>query len=390
MSEKRIAFFQYDMQVGGIQHSLYALLSRIKEDKDICADVFINHPADVFYDLGKLEDTGNIRIFFTRPLPYYNRLMNFENAKALYMDQIKADIFDALNGGPMDYDLALDFNSYQNDCALGTLAVNASMRICWIHNDVQKKLAQEKKYAVLHHFFKEKYGLYDVFAAVSEGVILPFRKVNPGAKENNIICRNMLDEMLFKEALSLPSPYTDVKKRNVVWVGCLNHQKGTDILCDVIRTACVDDAGKDLHFTVIGTGPEHKKMWSFIEKHSLADKVSLKGTLKNPLPYILNADVYLSTSRYEGQGISMHEAAALGTPVLLPTHLSPYIETEGKFFCSDDGEMEPIFRFTDKLAEGVLATPKRESVIDPFEIREKVYGYNNAAYGQFLSLLELA
>ena len=373
MSEKRIAFFQYDMKVGGIQHSLYALLSRIKEDKDICADVFINHPADVFYDMGKLEDNENIRIFFTRPLPYANRFMKFEKVMEVYGDQVLGDLCEALGGALPEYDLAIDFNSYQNDCAIGALSVSAISRVCWIHNDVIKKHANEKKYAVLRHFFKGKYIGYDAFAAVSEGVIIPFHKLNPNASENDFLVKNLLDEQLFKEAVELPSPFTDPSRRNVVWVGRFNHQKGTDILMDLMNRALADHEGKDLFFTLIGRGPDDEKLRRFILKNKLTDRISLKGNLKDPLPYIRHADVYLSTSRYEGQGISVMEAHALGTPVIMPSSLEAYAqEVKG---CDD-------------LLGALLAAPKKSQVSDPGEILEAVKAYNDRAYGQFLELTD--
>ncbi len=40
----------------------------------------------------------------------------------------------------VEYDLAIDFNSYQCSCAVGALTVPAKYRVMWIHNDVRVKL----------------------------------------------------------------------------------------------------------------------------------------------------------------------------------------------------------------------------------------------------------
>jgi glycosyltransferase involved in cell wall biosynthesis len=74
------------------------------------------------------------------------------------------------------YDVAVDFNSYRNECSIGAVLVEAKKRVMWIHNDVEIKRRNEWKYRVLWHFFRRKFRLYDEFAAVSPGVIDGFRR----------------------------------------------------------------------------------------------------------------------------------------------------------------------------------------------------------------------
>jgi glycosyltransferase involved in cell wall biosynthesis len=53
-----------------------------------------------------------------------------------------------------------------------------------------------------------------------------------------------------------------------------------------------------------------------VSKLGLEDEVSLPGYIKNPYPYMKNADVFVLSSYYEGLGYVLLEALAVGTPIV--------------------------------------------------------------------------
>ena len=53
-----------------------------------------------------------------------------------------------------------------------------------------------------------------------------------------------------------------------------------------------------------------------IAELNLTGKVELKGFVKNPYPYVAQADLYLSSSNVEGFSLALGEALCLGVPVL--------------------------------------------------------------------------
>ena len=51
-----------------------------------------------------------------------------------------------------EYDLAIDFDSYQMHTAIGALKCKSKKKAIWIHNDIQIKIKEEFKYRILHFF----------------------------------------------------------------------------------------------------------------------------------------------------------------------------------------------------------------------------------------------
>ena len=49
----------------------------------------------------------------------------------------------------------------------------------------------------------------------------------------------------------------------------------------------------------------------------MEDNVILLGKRTNPYPYFRACDIYVQPSRYEGNPVTVHEALALGKPVVI-------------------------------------------------------------------------
>ncbi|MDO4750011.1 MAG: glycosyltransferase, partial [Eubacteriales bacterium] len=158
---KHIAVFQSDLRVGGIQKALVNILNQI--DYSRCkVDLYLFDREEFF----PLPENENLRVFFEKPYPFLNRLIYFGFLRR-FAPRVKTDC---------TYDVAVDFNSYRNECAVNALSVPAKKRVMWIHNDVEIKKRSEPKYRVLWHFFRSKLRYYDEFAAVSPGIIDGFRR----------------------------------------------------------------------------------------------------------------------------------------------------------------------------------------------------------------------
>ena len=151
---KRIAIFQDNLDVGGIQKSIMNLLMNF-DYENYQVDLYLSDDKR-FWDVRFPEA---LHIKYLRHIPKCYALMPFDLAKKL----VTLDFSDVTE----PYDVALDFNSYQFSCALGALTVPAKRRIMWIHNNVAVKLENEWKYRVLWYNFKDKFKYYDEFVAVS-------------------------------------------------------------------------------------------------------------------------------------------------------------------------------------------------------------------------------
>ena len=112
----------------------------------------------------------------------------------------------------------------------------------------------------------------------------------------------------------------------IVHVGRFKLQKDHALL---IRAYAQSSAQVPL--VLVGTGPEMAACQALAATLGVADKVIFVGFQANPYPFIRHAGLMVLSSRFEGFGIVIAEALALGVPVvstdcesgpreLLPTH----------------------------------------------------------------------
>ena len=309
---KRIAIFQKELWVGGIQKSLLNLLAGMADDP-IQIDLFL-FDTHIFYDAAFPK---NVTVHFLKPFPPAYRVLDFTLVRKL------------AGGFGIDdsvvYDAAVDFNSFQHECAVGALSVNAKKRIMWIHNDPEQTRKHELKYRLLWHCFKCKLNEYDAFAAVSQGSADAFRRLS-GIREKPItIIPNLIDTAeIFRRSEEPVDFEPDPACVNYCTVGRLCHAKGIDLLLPAFAEAAKQR--EDLRLYIVGDGEDRPKLEKIIRRCQLGEKVRILGYQPNPFPYMKKMDGLVLNSRYEGQGMVLWEAKALGLPVLIPKRLEQYNE----------------------------------------------------------------
>ena len=305
---KKIAIFQRNFKVGGIQKALLNILNDI--DYTRCeVDVFV-YDSSVFFDMPENE---NLHYIFMKPYPFLSRLIYFNLLRA-FAPKPKTD---------KEYDIAIDFDSYCPECAVGAISVKAKKRVMWIHNDVEIKQRNEFKYRVLWHFFKAKMRHYDEFAAVSPGIIDGFRRVSGIYDKKITAIPNHINTAEIFEKAKLPVEFkVDPANYNLCTMGRICHQKGFDILMTYM--AEVHAARPDIHLYLLGDGPDREKLTAQIARLGLQDTVTLLGNQPNPFPYVDQMDGFVLTSRYEGQGLVIWEAKTLGLELFITDNLEKY------------------------------------------------------------------
>ena len=124
---KRIAFFQDNLDVGGIQKSIVNLLMNF-DYTDCQVDLYLSDSKS-FWDVSFPKE---LTVKYLKHIPRLYSFIPFDMAKKM----VTLDFSDVTE----PYDVAVDFNSYQFSCALGALTVPARRRVMWIHNNVEVKL----------------------------------------------------------------------------------------------------------------------------------------------------------------------------------------------------------------------------------------------------------
>jgi glycosyltransferase involved in cell wall biosynthesis len=101
----------------------------------------------------------------------------------------------------------------------------------------------------------------------------------------------------------------------VISVGSLVRHKGHRILIDAIRL--LEKKYNKLRLLIVGDGPLHKGLNSYIREHHLTSKIILVGKKRDVFPLLKLADIFVLPSiEREGLGIALIEAMACGLPLI--------------------------------------------------------------------------
>ena len=110
---KRIAIFQSDLRVGGIQKALVNTLEELASP-EYEVDLYL-FDAGVREDFFALPERDNLHVYRLKPYPFLSRLVYFSLLKRFAPVAVQDS----------DYDVAIDFSSYRAECAVGALSVRA-------------------------------------------------------------------------------------------------------------------------------------------------------------------------------------------------------------------------------------------------------------------------
>lgn len=99
-----------------------------------------------------------------------------------------------------------------------------------------------------------------------------------------------------------------------VTTGRLHVLKGYDMAVEAAHF--LKQKGVNFKWYFIGEGAQRGNIERQINLLGLQDEVKLLGMKTNPYPYMVQADIYVQTSRHEGFGMTIAEAKILGIPVV--------------------------------------------------------------------------
>lgn len=117
-----------------------------------------------------------------------------------------------------------------------------------------------------------------------------------------------------------PIPVTRIKSKvenrkvKLISVGRFSWQKGYDILLDALKI--VIDNGYNIDFKFIGDGDDKNSLVKQCERLEIIKYVSFSGFQKQPFVFAHDADIFISSSRFEGFANVIVESLANGIPVV--------------------------------------------------------------------------
>ncbi|MFJ8526936.1 glycosyltransferase [Bacillus sp. NPDC094106] len=181
----------------------------------------------------------------------------------------------------------------------------------WIHIDiaefhVSKKFSHKILLKMLYPHLRSA-------IAVSEGVEEAVIKVIPKLKGKTEVIYNPLPVKEIREYAEEPNSFV-VDSPLIIAAGRLTYQKSFDYL---IRChARLISKGVNHRLVILGEGEEKVNLLRLIKELNMEKSVFLAGFQDNPYSWIKKADIFVLSSRFEGFGMVIAEAMALGIPII--------------------------------------------------------------------------
>lgn len=154
-------------------------------------------------------------------------------------------------------------------------------------------------------------GLSDACFFVSRGAMRNARYISPfWVKKfftpNAVYCSTSSSYSCFHDRLKFDTPF------KIVSVGRVSREKGLDI-----ALLALAEVNFDWEYTIVGDGPELSSLQALVaENEAFTQKVNFLGWVEDPRAVMMNADVVLLASYYEGMPTVLIEACLLNIPII--------------------------------------------------------------------------
>lgn len=226
-----------------------------------------------------------------------------------------------LNNVPVD--TLLDYSGY--NVFISNLFANAQTKykkIIYMHSDMIRETKVRKKFKNLQITFRNLKN-FDYIVSVSVEINKKNKKIADEyfvKKEKFVYINNAIDVQYVLDRCDEPISDNENVMFNsdltFVNVGRYSKEKGQEMLINVFSKAIEQNKDKNLKLILIGYGDDTILLENKIQELGLSDNIILTGKKDNPYKYMKKSDCYVSSSMYEGQGLTIFEANISGIPVI--------------------------------------------------------------------------
>ena len=190
-----------------------------------------------------------------------------------------------------------------------------SGKVAWVHGEVNKERQLSVGFRTMAQAIKA-YSQFDKIAFVAKTVQDSFSRVSGREFHNSIVLYNTLDSTAIKKKSreKLDNKIFSEDEFNIISAGRIINLKGYDRLARIQKKLC--RSGYKTHIYILGDGKDRENLEKYTVENKISESFTFLGFQENPYKYIVNADLFVCSSRREGFSTAVSEALVLGVPVV--------------------------------------------------------------------------
>lgn len=306
---KRVIILNYGLHISGVSRTLVNF-----------ANALVNHGYEVTIKIeindftlqSELDSRVKVSLFLEEPHPFGIRIKGFLRFYSAWLKhvfqlsptkQYQMIVKD-------HYDIEIAFNRGAAARVIAASTNPKSKKLVWVHSDYMRNdnpLAGFDELEVA----QEGYRKFDTIVCVSKQALNSFAE-KLGEGYNLCVRYNIMDVGRIRE-FSDEFPVMHERFRFVA-IGRLCEAKNYRLLIDAI--SLLNQKHYDFDCSIIGGGALEDELKAYAEKNDVGN-IHFLGAKSNPFPYLKCADVYVSSSIYEGLSTTTIEAIILGKPCIV-------------------------------------------------------------------------
>ncbi|MFY0758464.1 glycosyltransferase [Metabacillus dongyingensis] len=333
---KKILVASYDMEVGGVERSLVALLNNFNYEKYSVDLMLYRHQGDflnLVHNKVNLLDEVKQYSSFRKSIGQTIKDKQFGIAISRLLSKVNVNFLGKLKKikEPGYYQMQLMWLYALPFLPKEEKEYDVAISYLWPHYYVSEKVKAKKKIAWIHTDYStvetnisvdlKLWMKFDHIIAVSEACKHAFLTKYSSLKDKVVVIENITSPDFIRKMAIEPvnNPMLKDTRFKIVTVARLSHAKGIDYAVKALKIM-KEKGYNDISWYVVGYGGDQYLIEDLIKEFKLEDSFILLGKKTNPYPYIRLADLYVQPSRYEGKAVTVGEAQILNKPVVITNY----------------------------------------------------------------------
>lgn len=184
-----------------------------------------------------------------------------------------------------------------------------------VHNNQERELGDVPDGAAMRPIMPWVYRRADAVVVVSDGIAAELAPLVKDASKLAVVPNPIaVAEVRRLSDAEVSHPWVDGRHAVITAMGRLTAQKGFAVLLRAF--ASVHDRRPDARLLILGDGEQRRELEELSRQLGTADAVEFLGVQANPFAWVAKSTCFALSSHWEGFGMAIVEAMAVGTPVV--------------------------------------------------------------------------